>query len=873
MMRLILALSVVLILGSCSSDPHFITDKQYRRQVKEQFEKRRSQARAREQQLFSVFNNGLSRQETEALEFLYAYMSLSDLADYDGDFFLKNVHSSFIARDSMSWGNRVPEELFRHFVLPIRVNNENLDSSRWVFYEELKSRVRNLSMKDAVLEVNHWCHEKVTYRGTDGRTSSPLATVKTAYGRCGEESTFTVAALRSVGIPARQCYTPRWAHSDDNHAWVEAWVDGQWYFIGACEPEYDLNIAWFTEPAKRAMLVSTNVFGDYRGPEDVLVKDELFTRINTLQNYTEVKRLQAKVTDESGKPVDSAVIEFQIYNYSEFYPLHKTWTDANGNAAFLTGFGDLLVWAAKDGLFGFTKADLRTLDTVLVVLDKREGFTGSAFLDLVPPAKQPVTVSTSDSLKELNAGRLELEDKIRAGYEATFIDSAKSYRLAGTLKMNGDSLWDILRMSRGNWMDMVSFLREVNDSVKSRVFPLLYSLSEKDLRDIDPSVLIDHINFSAVYPPLSGDRDVFTGYVLCPRFDNEYLKPWKNRFQKEFERSFVLRARENPQIIVEWIKENINVDRTGNYGRAPITPVGVFELGVADPQSLNIFFTALCRSFGIPARIDMATRIPQYMANGTWNDVLFDPRPGEENQRARLTLQRLPGDADKMEYSIHFTVERLKDGFYRTLDYETNPVMRSFPATVDVLPGSYLVVTGNRNAEGTVLASLNFFPLSVKDPANVTLTLRKDFPEPSQAGRIDPAFLENKVRQWIPEFSLKKGAILAWVEPDREPTKHFVSDLVNGKQDFAGWNGPVVLVFRNDSERADFIKRNRPSLPSNAIFITPDQGLLGEILGKLNRKFSGHYPVVVFVNENGEVLHLSEGYQINLGHSLIKLLK
>ena len=30
--------------------------------------------------------------------------------------------------------------MFRHFVLPIRVNNENLDDSRRVFYDELKDR-------------------------------------------------------------------------------------------------------------------------------------------------------------------------------------------------------------------------------------------------------------------------------------------------------------------------------------------------------------------------------------------------------------------------------------------------------------------------------------------------------------------------------------------------------------------------------------------------------------------------------------------------------------------------------------------------------------------------------------------------------------
>ena len=32
---------------------------------------------------------------------------------------------------------------------------------------------------------------------------------------------------------SRQVYTPRWAHTDDNHAWVEAWVNGKWYFLGA----------------------------------------------------------------------------------------------------------------------------------------------------------------------------------------------------------------------------------------------------------------------------------------------------------------------------------------------------------------------------------------------------------------------------------------------------------------------------------------------------------------------------------------------------------------------------------------------------------------------------------------------------------------
>ena len=87
----------------------------------------------------------------------------------------------------------------------------------------------------------------------------------------------TVAALRAVGIPARQVYTPRWAHTDDNHAWVEAWVDGDWHFMGACEPEPVLDMGWFNASVSRAMILHTKVAGDYKGSEDVISRNPVYT--------------------------------------------------------------------------------------------------------------------------------------------------------------------------------------------------------------------------------------------------------------------------------------------------------------------------------------------------------------------------------------------------------------------------------------------------------------------------------------------------------------------------------------------------------------------------------------------------------------------
>ena len=268
--------------------------------------------------------------EKEALEFLYQYMPLGDSVDYTEDYYRECVHYAFLAKQEMPWGASIPEREFKHFVVPVRVNNENLDRFRATYYEELKGRVKDLSLYDAVLEVNHWCHEHVNYKGSDSRTSSPMSTVKTSWGRCGEESTLLVTALRTVGIPARQVYTPRWAHCDDNHAWVEAWVDGQWHFLGACEPEPVLDLGWFNEPASRTLLLHTRVFGDYDGPEEVISRNRNYTEINVVDNYGETAKTTFTVVDENGKPQANLPVEFKIYNYAEFCTVVKKTTDENG---------------------------------------------------------------------------------------------------------------------------------------------------------------------------------------------------------------------------------------------------------------------------------------------------------------------------------------------------------------------------------------------------------------------------------------------------------------------------------------------------------------------------------------------------------------
>ena len=420
----------LLLAVSCSGG--FISDKSYLAEVEHDLDAR---AELLEAAGISISEMPLTRAEKEAMEFLYAYMPLGDVLNQTVDYYLENYRLTQEAVEQMPWGRTIPERELRHFVLPVRVNNENLDTARAVFFSELAPRVKDLSMKDAILEVNHWCHEKAVYQPSDSRTSSPLATVKTAYGRCGEESTLLVAALRSVAIPARQVYTPRWAHTDDNHAWVEAWADGKWYFLGACEPEPVLDLGWFNAPASRGMLMHTKVFGRYDGPEEVVAVSPDYTEINVIENYApESARLDVTVQDADGVPVPGARVEYRLYNYAEFYPVAVKTTDESGRSYLTAGLGDMIVYATDGERFGFRKVSFGKDRSIEVTLSyDADNLPSHIALESVPPAENAVLPEVTPEQRAANDLRLAAEDSIRNAYVATFFTKVSAEEYAADL--------------------------------------------------------------------------------------------------------------------------------------------------------------------------------------------------------------------------------------------------------------------------------------------------------------------------------------------------------------------------------------------------------------------------------------------------------
>ncbi|MBQ5911479.1 MAG: transglutaminase domain-containing protein [Bacteroidaceae bacterium] len=626
----------------------------------------------------SLFLLGSCQSEkTDYVAFLYKYMPTSDSVDYSREYWERQVAMSDRARKEMPWAQLVPEMEWKHFVVPVRVNNEALDEARSVIYEELAPRIMNMSMEEAALEVNHWCHEKVSYQPSDGRTSPPLTTMANAIGRCGEESTFTVAAMRAVGIPARQVYCPRWSHTDSNHAWVEVWIadddkgNGRWRFMGACEPEAVLDKGWFNWAASRAMLVHTRVFGaEYEGKEEILDRTKCYTEINCLPTYAPTKNLKVLVQDAEGKPIENATVDFRVYNYAEFYPIASQKTDAEGKAAFTTGLGDLVVWVSTGDAFNavYVPADM---ENVTITPSLTANSVHSQELDLYAPVSSlPEPDRSIVDTVSVNGRRLLREDSIRVAYQ-----QARFYW--------GED--EILRKARSNWEVIEEFLEQADDEQAARNY-LLTGLSEKDLRDATMEALLDS----------------------ATRIGTEPLRPYMEELQQ------LLPAGLTPDTWLQWVDENIKVDDESNPIKVHMSAVAVAKHKVTDSRSLEIFKVAGARALGMKSYLDATGKA--YVEGST---------PEAQNTGGNGTLQ--VNAPENVRYFTDFSLSLLVDGRPQSLNFddEDTTIQNPFKEGMSMPEGSYLLITGTRLQGGDVLASYQIVQVKAGEKTEVTITPRQ----------------------------------------------------------------------------------------------------------------------------------------------------
>jgi len=845
---------------------------------------------------WGILQSDLTADEREAMEFLYSYMPASDYADYSGQFFLDNTRAALRTRTATEWGRAVPDSLFRHFVLPVRVNNEELDSFRTAYQGELLRRIEGMTMEEAALEVNHWCHEHVTYAPSDARTSSPLATLRTALGRCGEQSVFAVAAMRAVGIPARQVYTPRWAHTDDNHAWIEVWTGDRWHFMGACEPEAVLDLAWFNGPASRAMLMHSQVIGHYPMADDIIKEDRCYTEVNVISNYVKTRRNTVNVIDSEGHGVAGAKVELKIYNYAEFCTVATLTADSKGTVHLTTGQGDMLAWASHNGRFGYA---LMHGDTTTVRLNHSDGDIFADSLDITPPADGHIDTHVTAEQTAQNQIRLAREDSIRHAYTATFLTEEQARKLG----FKSDAA-RMIAASQGNHAEIVAYLGTCTGPTAT---DMLATLTQKDLRDA-PSATLSAYYFRAINIPQGLPGDVRAS-LIAPRVETEPLRPFAVPTDGSFALPTPAEAQADPERVSRWVADSIADASDYNPRNLRISPQGVWKLRAADRMSRRIFLVALCRALGVPARLNSVTGRAEYFkkdsTSAAWtlhtfaeNNASDSQSAAQSTEKGSFVLQRpqtaSPDELPDLTYYRHLTLTYISGGEGQLLNFENGDATElgaeatwkntfSKPYTADA--GYYLLTTGTRLASGKVLAQLQTFSVMPGATVHVPLIMRHDSEALSVVASIDA---EAKFQKAVPagkSIAPQGGEhasilattgrgyfVLAMLGSHDEPSNHATHLLQDASEKLNEWGRPVVTLFSSPTEAAAFDPSRLSQLKHTAYGIDSDGTIMKMLADALPINHAPRLPLIVIADTFGRVVYYSEGYNTSLETQLTRAL-
>jgi len=807
-----------------------------------------------------------SEDERVIMEFYYGTMPASDIGDYDFSIYKKYAGFGLFLAENSQWKDSIPEDIFFNFVLHYRINNEAIEDCRPFFYSVLKDRIKGKSMMEAALEVNLWCAEHVTYKPTDERTASPLTTLRSSYGRCGEESTLTVTAMRSVGIPARQVYTPRWAHCDDNHAWVEVWCDGDWYYLGACEPEPILNRGWFNNAAARAMLVDGKAFLPVEGEEIISQKGQTLI-INELGRYAPSRYFTVIIKDVL--PVEGITVHFEMLNGSEFFPLASIVTDRSGCAGLTLGFGSVHIHAVKADRFVEAIIDTGVNDSVTLDFSKAresEPEYQEDFNFIAPKDSTRNSTQLTEEQKELRRRVISYANEKRSEYEKGFFQKEKAELLASRFE-NPQEVMAVLKAAEGNFREVYDFLL-MDFGMESRELQLkiLKALSEKDYRDVQCKVLTEHFKYALEYKERYSS-DIFVPYIMCPRAYYERLTQYRELISIAFDKQTKEAFQKQPGKVWEYVSR-FGDDQVRHHERLIGSPEGIFLSGFADEKSRKVLFVAICRSLGIPARINPVDMAAQYYEKDGFRNAA--DCPVEDGGKSVLTLA---GGDEKWFYLNNWTIAVLREGSYQTLEL-AGYTWKDGKLELSLEPGNYRLITSNRTPNGNQFARKYCFRLEAGEARTLSIALRKV--EISDL-LIDIPFSSFELRDEngrvvsTDALCSTRPAVFVWLEEGHEPTEHILNEFIQAKDVLNKMDSDINFIIRNSSAFGNETFKKAYAAIANAKVYYSDFSDTVEAVARRMYVDPEGLPLTVAV-QGSKGIYACSGYNVGIVSLLIKII-
>lgn len=704
----------------------------------------------KKQELFSHYSQDVEM--LEAAEFLVGNLPLTDAVAMGVDVLMEHIDYAFLARRTMPWGKDIPWNIFLHYVLPHRISQEPVQLWRKQFFEELAPlAAEGKSVREVALELNNWCYLNAAYIRSRPWDQGPLSTVRRGGGRCEEKGILFIAAARAIGIPSRYVTTPRWQHINDNHAWVEVWINGKWHYMGAANPGYDLNVSGASKNINRAVLIQATAYGRFEeSGESVYRLGDNFSIFNVTESYVDVGQLEVALVGNDGNPVVGKDVYVSLYNYGTFRPIARLVTDDHGKADIKLGKSTVLVTAANDKGKDFSFVFIEPGKTSNISLDLRKdqlpegdvwGRFGPGPVEMVSEETVPRKNEFSKKLKELRNKRKERTKSRSAGIEQ-FLDLETTSQEVGRSE---DKFYKAMLSAGGN-MELITALQVISAERATVLKEYISRMDGKDLLEVESAAIIETVQTAITARDhwkekgYEYDDELFYDYVLPGRVYYEPYGEWASLVKRAFPDLPAENVIETAQYVNDYVA---SLDKGKRVIWGPLlTPKQVVGAGIVSSEvDRAVTAGVMLRAFGIPARYLKDWGWIEFYDGSEWKPFYPD-KPDMlgvadasslaalvNSEAAEIEIQFLEGgkalSEEEFGYFLDFTLSRFDErGFYAELRPDGDFDEKRSVYLIKMPPGEYFLILGKRNSIGE--PHVRIIPIRCEEGERVSFTVDLD---------------------------------------------------------------------------------------------------------------------------------------------------
>ncbi|MBN1971396.1 MAG: transglutaminase domain-containing protein [Candidatus Delongbacteria bacterium] len=800
---------------------------------------------------------------SSAISFLLENMAPNDIGTITAEYLLTNVKSALESR-KLEFNNYYDDAIFRHFVLPYRVSQEPLEDYRDNFYKELFPIVKDCkNVEEAVVLVNLWINEKLHFKYTSGRDAGPLTCIRHGWGRCEEYMILFIAAARSVGIPARTVSAPFWNFTDNNHAWVEVYTPEGWKYLG---DDNILNDNWVGHTARRATLITSEAFGDYKSDETVQSKNGA-TLLSSIKNYTFEKKCSIHVFDVNNKPLSDAKVTIYGASYGGLFPMLNTESDENGNVTVPMGTGTVYITASKDGKIAGGVLDMMNSENPelsLKLLNNKLEIQDFNFMFPMPEElkkefpKSKYHFEDKFSLMKKLMERTRDFDQLKNRKSLRFLEYYEILYKDKPYDQKKEFMekCDNLHLASDDYLKLFDEIKDDSLSLKILINKILVS-STKDLTEIpnynkikdDLYVLKNGFErFSKNYTDSIFIKNVITS-------GSPSLAIAKNGWELEFSKKLLSvldkDISKSAEKIKKWVDENLKEDEDyeWSYFSGAINPLNILNIvNVPKGYMTKVLWEGL-RLSGIPVRWE--GRIEYYDGKEFKAFENNESKKDVKEEKPELLVNVSVDGVDvKAEPFANFLILSDDGGSLYYTYFDGEPKENSFASYYLKKENiNYYLIGSTRNDNGD--ANLKIIPLT-GDEKEVKIELTTPKVHTDQSTTFSEETIA-KVKDMTKGMEGKKIVIVRG-ETKIEPEIRMIDHVFNRMESFKK-NNVKIAVYSTDRDNKDLLERESSLVSLTGSSIAPEISYL-------------NYPLIFLLDENNELIFSYKGYNMGIGQLL-----